>query len=321
VANLAPNTIEPAADLVLGQTDFTSFQGPQAPNNVQTNKSALVQPSGLAFDSAGRLYVADGYARVLVYQAPAQIGQAATRVLGIQPAPQPGQTITYPTNYTLGLVTPSGSLAGSPQGLFTNGANLFVTDTPVHRVVRYDVFSNWSPETATSPSPASASVTGQLDAFSGKVNRGLLQPDGTTLSSPVAGAFNTATNEIWIVDTNNHRVIVFPQQAGQYNAATRVLGQVDFAFNSPNLIEGREVAFSGQGGMVVDKRSNPPHLYIADTGNNRVLGFMDARKVGTDTRTLHTQRADLVIGQQDFVPGGSKLFSFKLPAVRRANSQ
>src|SRR5262249_23651047 len=38
---------------------------------------------------------------------------------------------------------------------------------------------------------------------------------------------------------------------------------------------------------------------IADTNNNRVLAFRDARKVGTDTRTVLTQTADLVIGQVD----------------------
>ncbi|MBV8845115.1 MAG: hypothetical protein JO307_20095 [Bryobacterales bacterium] len=301
-ANLAPNTTEPTADLVLGQLDFTSSQGPQPPNNVQINKSAVVQPSGLAFDSAARLYVADGFGRVLVYQAPATTGQSADRVLGIQPTPAQGQTAPrYPTNYSLGVINPNGTLAGSPQGVFTSGANLFVCDTAVHRVVRYDVYGNWSPETVSSPSPASVAVTGQPDLLSGKVNRGLLQPDATSLSSPVAGAYNTAAGEIWIVDTGNNRILVFPQQAGQYNAAARVLGQIDFPYNSPNLIEGREVSFMNQGGIVVDKTSNPPHLYIADTGNNRVLGFLDARSVGTDSRTLLTQKADLVIGQPDLL--------------------
>jgi uncharacterized protein (TIGR03437 family) len=313
-SNLTANTIEPTADLVLGQSNFTSSQGPQPPNNVQINKSALVQPSGLAFDSAGRLYVADSFGRVIEYQPPASSGQSADRVLGIQPTPLQGQTgPLYPTSYSLGLITPTGGLTGSPQGVFTNGQNLFVCDTPAHRVVRYDAYANWAVETATIPSPASAAVTGQADSFSGKVNRGLLQPDATSLASPVAGAFNTATNEIWIVDTGNHRVLIFPQQAGQYNAASRVLGQVDFAYNSPNLIEGREVSFALRGGIAVDRNSTPPHLYVADTANNRVLGFLDARKVGTDSRTLLTQKADLVIGQPDLLRS--------LPNYSPSNSQ
>jgi hypothetical protein len=39
--------------------------------------------------------------------------------------------------------------------------------------------------------------------------------------------------------------------------------------------------------------------YVADTGNNRVLGFIDARRVGVDAPSLLTQKADLVIGQPD----------------------
>jgi len=67
-------------------------------------------------------------------------------------------------------------------------------------------------------------------------------------------------------------------------------------FGSVNLIEGRElfiysVGAGGRGGVAVDTRSDPPRLYIADTYNNRVLGFRDARRVRTG------DKADLVIGQ------------------------
>ena len=86
-----------------------------------------------------------------------------------------------------------------------------------------------------------------------------------------------------------------------YTSANVVVGQTDFPFNTPNLIEGREVwiysTAAPGGGIVVDKSSNPPHLYIADTYNNRILGFRDARAVGADARSLLTQKADLVIGQ------------------------
>ena len=61
---------------------------------------------------------------------------------------------------------------------------------------------------------------------------------------------------------------------------------------APNLLEGREFFFGdGGGGVVVDTRSNPPRLYVADTFNNRVLGFGDARNVHPG------DKADLVIGQ------------------------
>src|SRR4029077_20151002 len=84
---------------------------------------------------------------------------------------------------------------------------------------------------------------------------------------------------------------------GQNSSATRVLGQNDFPFSAPNLIEGREVNFIGNtsdGGVIIDQVSSVPHLYIADTYNNRVLGYLDARKVRPG------DKADLVIGQPDF---------------------
>jgi uncharacterized protein (TIGR03437 family) len=300
-ANLTANTVLPAADMVLGQCDFVSSLPPQPPNNIQTNKTGLGIPYGVAVDSAGRVYVADFYARVLEFQPPVQNCPSADRLLGIDPlVPQGQQQQPYPNNYTLGLADQNGHLTGAPESVFTSGTNLFVCDTPANRVVKYDTYSNWPAEKPTVPSPNSIGVIGQIDQVSGKPNQGLVQPNSSSLSAPMAGAFNKVTSEIWIVDSGNHRVLVFPQQpGGLYTSASVVLGQNSFSFNSPNLIEGRELSLNGQGGVVIDKNSNPPHLYIADTSNNRVLGFADARKVGTDSRVLLTQTADLVIGQPD----------------------
>ncbi len=267
------------------------------------NKVALAQPGGLAFDASGRLYVSDGYARVLEFQPPGGInGQSADRVLGVAPGAPGSKLPPYPTSSTLGSINASGSLLGVPEGVFTTGNYLFVCDTPQNRVVRYDQYSNWTGESTNVPSPVQVGVIGQPDSASGNPNRNLAQPNASGVASPVAGAVNTATNEVWIVDTGNNRVLVFPQTGTlQYTSASRVIGQLDFPYNAPNLIEGREVwlnqsGFAG-GGIVVDKNSNPPHLYIADTLNNRILGFKDARNVGADARNL-AATADIVIGQQ-----------------------
>ena len=47
----------------------------------------------------------------------------------------------------------------------------------------------------------------------------------------------------------------------------------------------------GGGGVAVDHHSSPPHLYVADTANNRILCFNDVR--GNPTT------ADFVLGQTD----------------------
>ena len=69
---------------------------------------------------------------------------------------------------------------------------------------------------------------------------------------------------------------------------------------SVNLIEGREFQFNGtngDAGLAIDTSGDTPHLYVADTYNNRVLGFRDMRKVQAGTK------ADLVLGQSDFTTG------------------
>src|SRR5262249_21484489 len=133
----------------------------------------------------------------------------------------------------------------------------------------------------------------------------LPEPNATTLNTPTVGA--VANNQLYLCDTQNHRVLVIPISSGTLTQASGVLGQLDFPYNSPNLIEGREFYFfagfqalpSGAGagdgaGIVIDSVSNPPRLYVADTYNNRILGFKDARAVKTG------DRADIVIGQRDF---------------------
>jgi uncharacterized protein (TIGR03437 family) len=305
VSQLAAGTVEPAADLVLGQPDFVSNASPNCGNTCQTNFSVLLQPQSLAFDGTGALYVADGYARVLFYPTPNQ-GLAASQVLGVVPASstQP----TFPNDYSLG-----NSGLNSPLSVFATGNEVFVADPVANRVVRYTSPVNFL-GSSTAPSPRIDGVIGQDGLFSGKANRGLAGPSSNTLSAPLGGAFDSGGN-LWVVDTNNNRVLSYPANASfNYDSANIVVGQTDFPFNAPNLIEGREVwlvnGSSPGGAMVVDKSSNPPHLYIADTFNNRVLGFRDARAVGADVRTVLTQKADLVIGQPDLFrstvnyPGG-----------------
>ncbi|HEY4364058.1 MAG TPA: hypothetical protein VGN17_24020 [Bryobacteraceae bacterium] len=316
---------EPSADMVLGQFDFQSSQIPNPPPNTsaQLNKNATVQPGGLAFDAAGRLYVSDAYARVLEFQPPAFNGQAADRVLGIPPTGPGVKLPTYPTSSTLGSLNAGGTVTGVSAGLFTSGNFLFVCDTPENRVVRYDQYGNWPTETATIPSPVQAGVIGQTDSGSGQPNMNRPAPNAGGVANPIAGAVNTATNEVWIADTGNNRVLIFPQSGTfQFTAANRVLGQLDFTYGAPNLVEGREVyvsqngVFAG-GGIVVDKNSNPPHLYIADTMNHRILGYKDARNVGADARN-NAALADIVIGQPNL---RSALPNYSALSLQASDSQ
>ncbi len=304
VGSLAAGTSQPSADLVLGQNDFVTSSLAQGFS--QQSKSILYQPGGLAFDQAGRLFVSDSGSRVLQFSPPFNTGSSAARVLGISQI-LPGQTvITYPTQYTLGSGGAFVTGGSSPQGLFTIGNNLFVLDSPQSRIMRYDDASNYPAESTTTFSPPALTEIGQPSFNSGKPNQGASQPTGSTLAAASAGAAVTigGNTEIWIADTGNNRIVALAQTGNQTfpSPASRLLGQLDYIYSGSNLVEGRELFLRGAfsaGGVVIDKNSNPPHLYVADTFNNRVLGFKDARAVGTDARTLLTMKADIVIGQPD----------------------
>ena len=299
VSQLQANTSQPAADIVLGQTAFNLSSLPNPPSGTQNflDMQILNAPGGIAFDQTGNLYVSDNYARVLYFVGPFSSGAdfPATRVLGISTQIAGAPTVTYPNNFSL----------AEPTGLFTVGNNLFVADSGNHRVVEYDIPANWpAPPTANQLqqgtaeiSPPMLAVIGQSEFTSGQngagqANTGDQQPNGATLDSPFGGASNGT--DVWIADSGNNRVLSFVQQNGAYTTATRLVGQLAYSYRSVNLIEGREVYFyngTGYGGVAIDNNSTPPHLYVADSLNNRILCFNDARIVQQGSV------ADLVIGQ------------------------
>jgi uncharacterized protein (TIGR03437 family) len=145
-----------------------------------------------------------------------------------------------------------------------------------------------------------ASVIGQTGFTTGAPNQGLPQASASTFANPASMAFSGT--ELYIADSLNHRVIVMPLSGSTFGPATRVLGQEALNLNTVNLIEGREFRFtssifggsSADGGIVIDQTSTPPHLYIADTYNSRVLGYNDVHAVHQGST------ADIVIGQPDF---------------------
>jgi uncharacterized protein (TIGR03437 family) len=296
-ASLAGKTFSPAADMVLGQPGFTTNALPQ--NAVQNDKTFLAQPAGLAFDQTGDLFVADAGSRVLAWVPPVFSGEAAGRILGVDP----------PTAQNPNPAAVSAKTLSLPSGVVTIGNSAYVLDTGNNRILGYPPASTWPPE-GTSFSPPANVVIGQPDFASSKANQGQQHPSASTLYAPTNAVY-TGT-DLFVSDANNNRVLDFPVTGGAVStAATRVLGQNGFQYRALNLIEGREVFFNGTdpalglnisgAGVAVDTTSNPPHLYISDTGNHRILGFRDARSVTTSTK------ADIVIGQADL---GSNVINY-----------
>jgi sugar lactone lactonase YvrE len=256
--NLTSNA---AADMVIGQPDFTSnLIG--LPERNGTSASTLAFPQGVTLDNNGNLYVADTYNhRVLVFQAPLSNGMDATTVIG-----QPDFTTSTK------IVTPTAATLLYPQGLtLDEQGNLYVADSENHRVLVY--------QPPLSNGMDASSVIGQLDMTSNTPTT-----SDTGLSYPTDVEHDSQGN-LYVADSENNRVLLF---ATGTTTASIVFGQQgDFTANAPN-----------NGGLSADSLANPlgvavdgsDNLIIADRGNERVLFFQ--------APPTHDTTADQVIGQE-----------------------
>ena len=180
--------------------------------------------------------------------------------------------------------------------VYATANNVFVSDAGNNRVLVYPPISTLTISRSQISPPATA-VIGQALFTTGTLNGGNPQASSTTLNQPVDIA--ASSSELFITDSWNNRVLVFPLSAsGPSTTASRVIGQLDFPYLAPNLVEGKEFDLSGStssasGSAILDYSSTPPHLYVSDTLNNRILGFNDF------THMQNGQAADIVIGQPD----------------------
>jgi NHL repeat len=229
------------------------------------------QPAAVALAN-GTLYVADtSNNRVLVMTTPVAAGQPPAGVYG-----QP--------NATLALANaggpPSASTLQAPRGVFADAVHVVVADTGNNRVLVYD---------PTSSAPAASLVLGQPGFTATAANAG--GATASTMQGPTS-AYSDGTS-LWVADTGNHRVLAwktFPTYSGQ--PADLVLGQTSPAAILPNQGTGAASAssLSFPSGIVVVNGT----LYVADTGNNRVVSF-------STPPAASGASADGVLGQPDLV--------------------
>ena len=231
----------PAADMVIGQPDFTTNTAPGATATNRAKKDVLRAPGVVTYDpGGGRLYVSDAISRVLVYPPNLPtMGASAARIMGIS-LPPTGQQ-PAPDTYLFG-----------PAGVVMIGNNPAVLDASASRIMIFPPFDQWPAETTDTPSPSALAVNGLIGQNSfqldNKANRNQPTSSASSLYSPLAAVF--VNNELFVLDTGNNRVLVIPQQSGTFGSASRVLGQVDFIYNAVNLIEGQELFLGSRAGMV-----------------------------------------------------------------------
>ncbi|WP_244242071.1 NHL repeat-containing protein [Leptospira kanakyensis] len=228
----------------LGVPNFTTAGGGP------TSASVLGTPIHMSPDSTGGFYLADSLdSRVIYFPKDANL---PSEVYG-----QPNFVSNGATQTATGLNSNYGVVTDSTGGIY-------IADTGSHRVVYY-------------PKGASAAIRvyGQL-TFTAFAPPG--SPTTNTLNNPSAVALDQSEN-LFVADQIHHRVLVYPRTnltAGM--SASAVVGQfgnfncgadnnngscgIGINPNAENLKSPVAVHFDKQGRM-----------YIADSGNNRVLVY------------------------------------------------
>lgn len=169
-----------------------------------------------------------------------------------------------------------------PRGVaMVEGGPLFVCDTGHHRLMIWD-------EHPTRDNAPADHVIGQPDALSeGRNGQGPVGP--ATLNMPTG--ISTDGSILAVADAWNHRILIWTSLPTQSNqSADIVLGQADFTGGLANR-GGRKARADTMnwcyGVTIADGR-----LYVADTGNRRVL-------VWNSIPDCNGQPADLVLGQPE----------------------
>jgi hypothetical protein len=172
----------------------------------------------------------------------------------------------------------------APRGLHTMNGKLIVADTAQNRVFIWN-------EMPLSSYKTPDLVLGQLLSTDTQRNAGG-ETDASSLLYP-SGVWSDGTQLI-IADAWNHRVLIwnsFPTQNGQ--PADIVAGQPDMQNNLPNVKGVGSVASAKNLYWPYGVWSDGKHLWIADTGNRRVLFY-------ENIPTENYQAADKVIGKENF---------------------
>ncbi|MBI4358535.1 MAG: hypothetical protein HY584_04480, partial [Candidatus Omnitrophica bacterium] len=269
-----------AADVVVGQPDFTSAATGTTANRFNT-------PRGISVAN-NRLLVADrSNNRVLIWNSiPKTNFSPADVVLG-----QP--------NFTSNTSNNGGRSARSisnPDHVHYDGKRIFVTDTSNHRILIWNAVPKENFASADT-------VVGQSDFASAT--------SGTTaqrLNTP-RSAFSDG-KRLYIVDVNNDRVLIwFKIPTTNFAPADIVLGQPDFTSSTQNNGGRSARSLSIFGGMSFDGKK----LFIGDAGNARIL-------IWNTFPTENFAPADMVLGQPDFSSGAAGITNRQFNFVRETFS-
>lgn len=251
----ADNFADNKADRVFGQPDVDTLDYPSD----LSGPDQFAYADAIGFDAQGRLYVADSQMeRVMVWKDPLARQGAADLVFSQGP----------PSNCDYSGCNPKG-IAVEPDG------DLWVTSLKTGTLLGYR-------------SPLDG------DTVPDRVVKAAHPPeDGSARPGQPwyggGGMAIDATGTLWMADLN--RVLGFSDPWNEDKLADRALGQARLDQIEANLVD--RDGFKSPSAIALDRSSSPPHLYVVDTLNSRVLGWADAEHFANG------QPADLVLGQPD----------------------
>ncbi|MGB5397284.1 MAG: Ig-like domain-containing protein [Gammaproteobacteria bacterium] len=252
------------ADVVLGQTDFTSTSG------TGCTATGVVGLETLSVVN-GKMLVADAENnRVLIWNnIPETNNVAADIVLG-------QQDFTHcAINDTDNDGVPNSASASTlnyPAGVWTDGTRVVVSDYRNHRVLIWNSFptSNFAPADV---------VLGQSDFIKSTANDD--NQDGANDMVASARTFNNPYgvhsngSQLYLADNSNNRVLIWNTFPGSnFTPADVVLGQANFTFKRANDDNGDGATDTASARTLNNPSAvyiNGSQLFVTDNSNNRVL--------------------------------------------------
>lgn len=249
-------TMGAAAKTVLGQTDFTTSTA-NTGAVPWTSPGSFSQPIDVETDASGNVFVVDsGNNRVVQFPSGSK---SAVRVWGqtdfVSNGPnqiKPG-SISYP--YKMAIDYSAGPFA------------LYVSDTANNRILV------WKDSVRFRSGDPADMVIGQPNLRTAAANvdsQGSSNPTQSGLFAPEGIAVNPVDGTLYVADRGNNRLLRFRRPVEQSGRIVpdAVIGQPDFTSSASALVSA--TSLSAPGGVAIGPNGD---LFVADTGNNRVLEY------------------------------------------------